>query len=440
MSSTQARTTSPTSCRRASRPTDSAMTRMASCGWMKQSDIGGSWKRERLTTETVGGGVDVTFAPARPALALLATSRGGSDPERVRSALECSAVADVARKAKRRALRRGPVGQREVERLDRHRYGAGERACAALQQQRIADREDALGGQRRAVARRQSSRAREMQGVRAQLIQPERAERAEQFIASHAPEAGERESLEHALEPPFGAPARIAAERGRLAARAGRALHPLAVGQQRVRAAGGIVRGARPERHVRAAGERAARLLLTGAAGESQANAGERIIALQRREVGGQEADPRCPLEIVPGQRADLAEDTGGRLGQRLQAGAREGELSCQAPGVGGSVHARNQRRAGAVLQGPTLAVHARALAACSSTRPRLLARGRARGRAPAAGSRLGGVARQRLAADRAALYEAVVAAEGRHGAGGRKPLARARAAPSRRSLASARR
>ena len=39
ISSTQARTSSPSSCRRASRPTDSAMTRMASCGSMKHSGM-----------------------------------------------------------------------------------------------------------------------------------------------------------------------------------------------------------------------------------------------------------------------------------------------------------------------------------------------------------------------------------------------------------------
>ena len=42
ISSTHARTTSPSSCRRASRPTDSAMTRIASWGSMKQSGIAGS--------------------------------------------------------------------------------------------------------------------------------------------------------------------------------------------------------------------------------------------------------------------------------------------------------------------------------------------------------------------------------------------------------------
>src|ERR1700691_4058565 len=104
MSSTQARTTSPTSCRRASRPTDSAITRIASWGSMKQSGI----------TETVGGRVDGIFA------------RNDLQLKRLPTTLERMLIAPLAADAERRLRPGAPVRQRQIERFDRHRNGLGE--------------------------------------------------------------------------------------------------------------------------------------------------------------------------------------------------------------------------------------------------------------------------------------------------------------------------
>src|ERR1017187_6719281 len=107
MSSTHARTTSPTSWRRASRPTDSAITRMASWGSMKQSGI----------TQTVGGGVDGTFLQF----------------QRLLTALERVVITGLMAESERRARPGAPVGERQVERFDGHRDRLRERLRAALE-------------------------------------------------------------------------------------------------------------------------------------------------------------------------------------------------------------------------------------------------------------------------------------------------------------------
>ncbi len=120
---------------------------------------------------------------------------------------------------------RSPVGQREVEGLDRDADAGGEVARAALQQQRIADAEHALGGDDRRVERV----AGELQRPRAHLEDAEAAERHQQLEARGAAEARQRQALEGAIEAPLLGPRGIADEGLRL--RAG-ALGPRAIGQQ----------------------------------------------------------------------------------------------------------------------------------------------------------------------------------------------------------------
>src|SRR5438105_14669892 len=118
MSSTHARTTSPTSWRRASRPTDSAITRMASAGSMKHSGIVTPSYRRRLAKRTVGGRVDgilCVCAPARqdaPA-GLLARLPRLQREHRAHVRVDLF-VAHVCRETERRALRREEVPQRQL--------------------------------------------------------------------------------------------------------------------------------------------------------------------------------------------------------------------------------------------------------------------------------------------------------------------------------------
>src|SRR5437588_7188476 len=139
MSSTHARTTSPTSCRRASRPTESAMTRMASCGSMKQSGILSSWRSDDLRTAgTVGsvqdGKTDANAAHGRG-------SRDGTEglqTEGVARLIAGGLIGRLRRRAERHPLGSGPVGERQVERLERHAGGLGEGAGPGLQVHPIA--------------------------------------------------------------------------------------------------------------------------------------------------------------------------------------------------------------------------------------------------------------------------------------------------------------
>src|SRR5271155_2340984 len=190
MSSTHARTTSPTSWRRASRPTDSAMTRMASWGSMKQSGIRGSRAGgKKLTARTVGGRVDGIFSglTQRPNQAV----NGRSKAQRVVGSCERLVVGGIGRESLRGPLRRSPVGERQVEHLDRDGDRARERTGATLEVDRLADSEQPLCGQRGEVVRGESARARQMQGAGPHVIQPQAPERDEQVIAPHAPEARE---------------------------------------------------------------------------------------------------------------------------------------------------------------------------------------------------------------------------------------------------------
>ncbi len=184
-----------------------------------------------------------------------------------------------------------------------------------------------------------------MQRVGLQLVQPEPPERDQQLVAAHASEAGQREPLERALEAPLGRPGRLADERLRLGARV---QGPLAVGAQRLGSARGIVGGARPERDAVERGSRRPsvtprRILeplprFVGRARtrvEHQADARERVLALQRRQVDGQEAHPGGALELAfARERADLVEQARRRRVQAQQTAAGEGDLLRQAGGV----------------------------------------------------------------------------------------------------------
>ena len=118
------------------------------------------------------------------------------------------------------------------------------------------------------------------------------------------PEAGQGEPLEKALEAPLGRPGGLSRE-GRLLG-AG-VLDEATVGDQRLRAARGVVRGARPKRHLIE--------VLDGAGGpageQGLTDADKRLLALQRREVGGEEADP-----------GGLLDDPRGRAPRRTDWGA----------------------------------------------------------------------------------------------------------------------
>ena len=94
------------------------------------------------------------------------------------------------------ALGPRPVGQREVERLDRHADGADELDRPALQQHRVADPEHALGGDDGRIERI----GRRAAATRADLDDPEAAERHQQLEARGAAEARQRQALEGTVE------------------------------------------------------------------------------------------------------------------------------------------------------------------------------------------------------------------------------------------------
>jgi len=116
------------------------------------------------------------------------------------------------------------------------------------------------------------------------------------------------------------------------------------------------------------------------------------------------------------GQRADLAVQIWGRPTEGQQTAVGEGDLLPQRLGVAGSTQAGEQPRAIAVVPGATLALDAHLFAGAQPRvkRPYGSAFG---GGAPGFCRRLSsrGAACERLAADRAALDEAIVAAEGWH-------------------------
>ncbi len=226
-------------------------------------------------------------------------------------------------------------------------------AGAALEQQRIADREHPLGGGQREVVAAGAAAGAEAQILPAQLIQAQPSERDEQVIAAHAREPRQREPLEDALEAPLRRPGGVAPEGIGLGGPG-----PLGVGLHRGRAAFGVVAAPRPERE---AGQ-VRRLAGAGRARQRGLDRLERVFLLERAQVGAQEAPPGGPLEILAGQLAHAPVEPRGRRGEQLQPPGREGDLAGQPLGVVAGAEPRQQLAAVAVLQRPLLAAHAQGL------------------------------------------------------------------------------
>src|SRR5258708_12879223 len=233
MSSTQARTTSPTSWRRASRPSESAITRIASCGWMKQRGIaspGYEGQAECSVGVRVDGIASMRALPCkrgadargpgaggRKCLAPAALDRGcplgGSDAQngcdicgvRLRSGAE--AVSGT--------LGPRPIRERQVERFEGHGGSFGESRGAAVEQQGIADPEHALGGPRRPAPTPAPPAGGQLPRVRAPIVDLEAPEAGEQLVARRTAEARQCEAFEQPREATIGRPCRIAAEGGR---------------------------------------------------------------------------------------------------------------------------------------------------------------------------------------------------------------------------------
>ncbi len=198
------------------------------------------------------------------------------------------------------------------------------------------------------------------------------------------------------------------------------------VGAQRLLPARGVMARARAERDALEIGQRSA--------GQRSADAGEGVLAVERREVARQKADPRGALEIVPGERPRLGVASRGFRGQLEQSAGREADLLGQARRVGRCSQTGHQRRAVAVVLRAAFAVHAQALPARAPAAGAARRRGDTRGPRAAGRARFSLDARQRLRADRATLYEAIVPAEGRHGSGGEGRRPRWRGLSRRRS------
>src|SRR6202020_2567716 len=113
-------------------------------------------------------------------------------------------------------------------------------------------------------------------------------------IAGRARKTRQREPLEQPLEAPLWTPAEIAGECELL--RTDLSV-PSAVGVDRGKTARRLVRAARPELHVVEVIEPVA------VAEQRLANPGERLLALQRAQIRGEEADPRRLLDVTRGQR-----------------------------------------------------------------------------------------------------------------------------------------
>ena len=221
--------------------------------------------------------------------------------------------------------------------------GLRERRRAPLQQQRIADPEHALGGQRRQVLRGEPARAGQMQRVGLQLVEPEASEQHQQLVAPGAREAGQREPLEHPLEAPRGAPRGVARERRRLRA-APAAAAPRRSRYRRAPPTGGRRSASRRRARGRGrcavrAGCRRGRAARRGAPRERHADAGERVLALERAQVGDQEAHPRRALEVARARAC--APRRRGRAARRASASSRPLENAISSTRRSASAEAR---------------------------------------------------------------------------------------------------
>ena len=271
-------------------------------------------------------------------------------------------------------------------------------AGAALQQQRVADAEHALGGDDGGIERVRG----EVQRPRPDVVDAEAPEDDQQLVARRAPEAGQRHALEGAVEAALVGPRRVSGEGLRL--RAG-ALRPGAVGQQGRGPARGVVRGARSERDVLEH-----RQLARGPGRARRGDRRPRVLALERRQVGDEEGQPRGLLDV--GGAGHLGVQAGRVAGQLVQPRRGEGDLVGQTRGVERAAQAGQQLVLVAVVGGAGHAPHAQVAAAGGRPAPR----GRRPRRARDRPARLSRLPLLRLArADGAGGFESTVAAEGGH-------------------------
>ena len=187
--------------------------------------------------------------------------------------------------------------------------------------------------------------ARQVQGVGLQLIQAQAAERDEQVIAAHPPEAGQREPLEQPLEAPLGAPPGVAGERrppgsppscGRRAACRSRA-------RDRGRCAGRA--GCRRRSDGCSAGPAARRMPTKGSSPSSGhprlGAAGARRRDVQGK-VGDQKAHPRGLGQVVLGERPRLGIEA---HGLRARASSRPAAKAISSTRRAASAEARRPGR-----------------------------------------------------------------------------------------------
>src|SRR6201996_4993722 len=114
-----------------------------------------------------------------------------------------------------------PVVEAEVERLQGYPRGGRQVGGSPFQQQRVTDAQGALGSEGDWVV------AAERERRRAQVVDPEPAERGQQLEPGPAVKAGQRQALKHAGEAALRSPGGLAGEGGRLGTGA---LGPGAVG------------------------------------------------------------------------------------------------------------------------------------------------------------------------------------------------------------------
>src|ERR1700727_3036521 len=182
------------------------------------------------------------------------------------------------------ALTALPVVQAEVERLDRKRTRLGEVRGPPLEQQRVADPERSLRPNRDVVG----ATERERRGL--QVIDTQPAEREEQVVASVPRQ--QRQPLVGSGEATFGRPNPVTGERRRL--RAG----PRGPGPIRLERAGASARAVRGARAAPDIVER--RELAGGPRGPNPLDLTERVLLLERAQIGDQEGEPGA---LVPAGR-----------------------------------------------------------------------------------------------------------------------------------------
>ena len=234
-------------------------------------------------------------------------------------ATNCGSASRRWTQSQRCSLATAPVRQAHVQCLDRQTAFSRELPRPTLQQQWIANTERPLRRDGDLVL------AAQVQFSGLQVEQAEPPQGHQQVKAGVAVKARQRQTLEHALEASLGTPRRLAAEGDGLRARAG---GPGTVGGQRGGAPPGLVHGTRPECDVVELGQ-----LGRGPRPAYRGDGPERIVALQRAQIGDQKAQPAQLLEVVL-SRGELGIKAGWVLDEPLQSSGREGELVGQTLGI----------------------------------------------------------------------------------------------------------